>query len=142
MRKLLVLAAVLATAAPAQAALRGNPSDKRLASEFLRLLHAEDTAGLRAFLSPAFLIQRADGSWLTKAQYLEAPAKIESYTVSEVHGTRTGDTRVVRYTVQTMQTIDGQPFSADPVPRLSTFVKRRGAWRLVSHANFNAPVDN
>jgi hypothetical protein len=96
---------------------------------------------LRAFLSPAFLIQRADGSWLTKAQSLEAPAKIESYTVSEVHGTRTGDTRVVRYTVQTMQTIDGQPFSADPVPRLSTFVKRRGAWRLVSHANFNAPVE-
>jgi hypothetical protein len=50
MRKLLVALIVLTFAAPAAAKLGPNPSDKRLASEFLRLLHVDDTAGLRAFL--------------------------------------------------------------------------------------------
>lgn len=141
MRKLpLLLIAILAlSAAPAAAKLGPNPSDKRLASEFLQLLQDENTAGLKAFLSPAFLLQRHDGTWLTKAQYLEKPATVESYTVTDVHGTRTGNVRVIRYTVQTQQTIDGQQFSADPVPRLSTYVKVKRTWRIVAHANFNAP---
>src|SRR3954453_16744625 len=129
MRKLLavltVLAATAATAAPASAKLGPKASDKQLATEFLRLLHTDDTAGLRAFLAPAFLIQRADGSWLTKAQYLENPAHIESYSVTDVVGTREGSVRVVRYTVTTVQTIDGQPYSNAPVPRLSTFVRHK-----------------
>ncbi|MFL5844414.1 MAG: nuclear transport factor 2 family protein [Solirubrobacteraceae bacterium] len=140
MRKLLVAVLVLAFAAPAAAKLGPNPSNKRLASEFLRLLHDKDTKGLEAFLSPAFLLQRPDGTWLTKEQYLAAPAVIESYTVTDVHGTRTGDVRVIRYTVQTMQTIDGQLFSADPVPRLSTYVRHKKTWQIVAHANFNAPA--
>lgn len=133
------VALTLALAPTAQAALRGNPTDKRLASEFLRLLQASDQAGLRSFLDPAFLLQRPDGTWLTRRQYLRNPAVIESYSVSDVHGTRTGDVRVIRYTVQTRQTVDGQVLSQDPVPRLSTYVRSGGAWRLISHANFNAP---
>ena len=140
MRKLIAVLVVLAAAAPAQAKLGPNPSDKRLASEFLRLLQAKDAAGLRAFLSPAFLLQRADGTWLGKEAYLANPAVVESYTVSEVDGTRTKNVRVIRYTVQTRQTIDGQQVSADPVPRISTYVKRKRTWQLVAHANFNAPV--
>jgi hypothetical protein len=142
-RPLLVVLAALLVAAPAAPAKLGpNPSDKKLASEFLRLLHEEDTPGLRAFLSPAFLLQRADGTWLTKAEYLADPATIERYEVTDVVGTRTKNVRVVRYTVTTSQTIDGQPFSNDPVPRISTYVRHKKTWRLVAHANFNAPVDN
>ncbi len=48
--------------------------------------------------------------------------------------------RVIRYTVQARQTIDGQQFSADPVPRLSTYVRVGGTWQIVAHANFNAPA--
>ncbi|MCW2989965.1 MAG: hypothetical protein JWM73_559 [Solirubrobacterales bacterium] len=142
MRKLtlLLVAAFAISAAPAAAKLGPNPSDRKLATEFLRLLHTDDTAGLRAFLSPQLLLQRADGTWLTKKQYLANPAHIESYSVSDVHGTRSGGVRVVRYTVVTRQTIDGQLFSADPVPRLSTYVKVKRTWQLIAHANFNAPV--
>jgi hypothetical protein len=142
MRKLtlLLVAAFAVSASPAAAKLGPNPSDKRLASEFLRLLHAKDTAGLKSFLSPAFLLQRPDGTWLTKSQYLASPAVIESYTVTDVHGTRTGDVRVIRYTVQTKQTVDGQLLSADPVPRLSTYVMVKKSWQIVAHANFNAPA--
>lgn len=131
--------ALLAAPTAAQAALPGNPSDHKLASEFLRLLQAEDRPELRAFLDPAFLLQRPDGTWLTKRQYLKDPAVIERYDVSDVHGTRTGAVRVIRYTVQTKQTIDGEVLSQAPVPRLSTYVKGAGGWRLVAHANFNAP---
>jgi hypothetical protein len=141
MRKatLFLLTVLAVSAAPAVAKLGPNPSDKRLATEFLRLLHTDDTAGLKAFLSPALLLQRADGTWLTKPEYLANPAHIESYSISDVHGTRSGGVRVVRYTVVTRQTIDGQMFSADPVPRLSTYVKVKKTWQLIAHANFNAP---
>jgi hypothetical protein len=57
-----------------------------------------------------------------------------------VAGTREGGVRVVRYTVVTRQTIDGQLYSNDPVPRLSTFVKHKRTWRIIAHANFNAPA--
>jgi hypothetical protein len=122
----------------AQAALRGNPSDQRLASELLRLLQAKDHAGLEGFLNPAFLLQRPDGTWATREQYLANPAVIEHYAVSEIHGTRTRAVRVIRYTVVTKQTIDGVELSQAPVPRISTYVKRRGGWQMVAHANFNA----
>ncbi|HEY8582374.1 MAG TPA: nuclear transport factor 2 family protein [Capillimicrobium sp.] len=132
--------AALIAAPAAQAALPGNPSNQRLASEFLRLLQAEDRVGLDAFLNPAFLLQRPDGTWMTKREYLADPATIESYTVSDVHGTRTRDVRVIRYTVVTRQTVGGQQLSEAPVPRISTYVKRRGGWEMVAHANFNAPT--
>ena len=46
--------------------------------------------------------------------------------------------RVIRYTLAATIEIDGQPISQEPVPRLSAFVWRGGAWRLVAHANFAA----
>lgn len=132
--------ALALAAAPAPAKLGPHPTDRQLAGEFLRLLKAEDMPGLRAFLSPAFLLQRPDGTWLTKSQYLANPSKVESYRITDVHGTRTRDgaVRVVRYTAQTDQTIDGKQVTGDPVPRLSTYVKVGRTWQIVSHANFTA----
>src|SRR4051812_17718629 len=132
----LALAGTLALAAPAGAKLGPNPSNAKLAGEFLRLLKAKDMPGLRAFLSPAFLLQRADGTFLTKQQYLANPSEVDSYKVSDVHGTRTGDVRVVRYTAQTDQTINGKKVTGEPVPRLSTFIKVGRTWQIVAHANF------
>src|SRR3954454_7219201 len=144
MRKttLAVLTLFALVAAPAAAKLGPNPTNRQLATEFLRILHAKDTKALKAWLSPAFLLQRADGSWLTKAEYLKNPAVIESYKVTDIHGTRTGDVRVLRYTVTTKQTVDGVLQSQDPVPRLSTYIKVGKTWQIVSHANFNAPAES
>jgi hypothetical protein len=143
MRKptLLAAAVLVVAAAPATAKLGPNPSDRRLAREFVELVHQKDVKGLRAFLSPAFLLQRADGTWRTKAQYLKDDLPtVETYTITDVHGTRDGDIRVVRFTLQTKQTIDGQLYSQDPVPRLGTYVRHAKTWQLVSYANFNAPA--
>jgi hypothetical protein len=137
---LAAIVAALAPAAPAAAKLGPNPSNRALATELVKILHEKDYTALKAFLAPAFLIQRADGSWLTKSQYLAKPAVIESYTITDIHGTRDGNVRVLRYTLQTKQTINGQLYSQDPVPRLSTYVKHGKTWQIISHANFNAPA--
>jgi hypothetical protein len=113
-------------------------SDERLATEFLRINTAGDATALERFLDPAFLIQRSDGTFLTKAQYLTRPSKIDAFQVSDVRGTRTGNVRVIRYTLVATIAIDGKEISQEPAPRLSTFVWRDGAWRLLMHANYAA----
>ncbi|UGS34755.1 nuclear transport factor 2 family protein [Capillimicrobium parvum] len=130
---------IAAPAAPAGAKVGLHATDGQLANEFLQLLKAKDMRGLARFLDPAFLLQRADGSYLTKAQYLQNPAVVNDYTVSNVFGTRRANVRVVRYTVVTDQIINGQKVTADPVSRLSTYVRHGRTWRLISHANFIAP---
>jgi hypothetical protein len=128
-----------AAIAPSSAAMtRRGVSDERLAAEFLRINQAGDATALARFLSSAFLIQRSDGTFLTKEQYLTRPSKIDAFQLSDVHGTRTGDVRVIRYTLVATIAIDGAEISQAPAPRLSTFVWRGGAWRLLMHANYAA----
>ncbi|MBK5233763.1 MAG: nuclear transport factor 2 family protein [Thermoleophilia bacterium] len=128
------------TSAAKSGVLKGNPTNKRLATEFLRLLKAEDTAGLKRFLDPAFLLQRASGEYLTKSQYLADPSVVEDFRVRGVVGKRSGKVRVIRFEANNIQTIDGVPVPAAWIPRISTFSKESGAWRLIGHANFTEPV--
>ena len=133
-----------ATAARASAAkpglLKGNPSNKRLATEFLRLLKNKDQAGLRRFLDHDFLLQRTD-EYLTKKEYLANPSVVEAFKVRRIVGIRKAkNVRVVRFEASTSQTINGKPVAGGWLNRLSTFVKTKGAWRLVAHANFAAPA--
>jgi hypothetical protein len=142
----LVAALVLSGAATAHAATppsspamaHRHASDERLAAEFLRINQAGDATALERFLAPAFLIQRSDGTYLTKEQYLTRPSKIDAFELSDIHGTRSGRVRVIRYTLVATIAIDGKEVPQDPAPRISTFVWRDGAWRLVMHANLAA----
>ena len=126
--------------APKPGLLKGNPTNKRLATEFLRLLKTKDQAGLKRFLDPAFLLQRANGEYLTKPQYLADPSVVEDFRVRGVVGKRAGNVRVIRFEANNIQTIDGVPVPAAWIPRISTFTKASGAWRLIGHANFTDPV--
>jgi hypothetical protein len=112
---------------------------EELVDEFLGLV-AEGTprAKLAAFLSGAFLLQRADGSFADKASYLENPSVVESYEVSDLQATRTGPVIVARYTLVVDSTIGGQQQGTDPAPRLSVFVKGKDGWQIVAHSNFNS----
>ena len=60
-------ASIAATQRPAA---RSSGLGARLVNRFFSELKRHDVAGLRRFLSPAFQIQRADGSRVTKKQYL------------------------------------------------------------------------
>jgi Domain of unknown function (DUF4440) len=114
--------------------------DGELISEFFELVQAEDLEGLEEYLSPAFQLQRADGSHATKDEYLENPAVIEDFEIVDVEGTRVGDVRVIRSTFIAIETINGRPVSTEAAPRLSTFVWNGERWQIVSHANF-VPIE-
>lgn len=114
----------------------------RLVQRFWGLLVAGDADALRAFLSPAFQVQRANGTGANRNQYIAAFGRslaVSAYRLSEVRATRTGDLVVVRYVSQTTETIDGVDYAKSPAPRISTFVQTPNGWRMASHANFNAP---
>jgi len=128
-----------AAATPKNGILKGNPSNKVLANEFLLLLEAENKAGLKRFLDDAFLLQRGDGSYLNKKEYLADPAIVDEYKIRNIVGTRKDNVRVLRYEANTVQTINGEPVPGGWVPRLSTYIKTKGKWTLISHANFLAP---
>ncbi|MCB0829476.1 MAG: nuclear transport factor 2 family protein [Solirubrobacterales bacterium] len=129
-----------AAAATKTGVLKGWPSRKRLATEFLRLLKNEDVPGLRRFLDPAFLLQRGDGSYLTKSEYLKDPSAVYAFQVRNIVATHNGDVRVIRFEAKTDQIVNGNQVPGVWIPRLSTFKKTGKVWRLIAHANFLPPT--
>src|SRR4051794_18879345 len=75
-----------------------------------------------------------------KASYLKAlPQHATRSKFSDIVATGNGATLVVRYKIETEQTIDGHPVNGI-APRLSVFRKAAGrGWLTVAHANF-API--
>jgi branched-chain amino acid transport system substrate-binding protein len=120
---------------PADAAALGT----RLVNGFWTALATGNHRALAALLSPAFIIQRADGSTAGRGVYLENLATIRSFAVSNLVARYASGTLVVRYDVSTDQTIGGVGFGQGLQPRLSTFTWSGTRWRMTSHANFNRP---
>ena len=131
--------AKLASAPAKTGVLKGWPPKQRLATEFLRLLKNKDQAGLRRFLDPAFLLQRGDGSYLNKTEYLADPSQVDAFQVRNIVATHNGDVRVLRFEAKTDQIVNGNQVPGVWIPRLSTFKKTGKVWRLISHANFLPP---
>ena len=113
---------------------------RNLADRFLKLLEAKDLNGLQRFLSPAFQLQRADGTYANKAEYLRKPAIVESHEIDNVRATRVDGIIVTRFDLVVDATIDGKPQSTAPAPRLAIFRKGPDGWQLVAYANFNTPA--
>ena len=131
-----------ADATPKNGVLKGNPTNKVLASEFLLLLKAENENGLKRFLDKDFILQRTT-EYLNKKEYLANPSIVDEYKVRGIVATRKStNVRIIRFEAETTQLINGEPVAGGWLPRLSTFVKDRksGAWKLVAHANFAAPA--
>jgi hypothetical protein len=108
-----------------------------LAERFFSLLVAKDVAGLRAFLSPAFQVQRADGSAERKSAYLSHLPTITKFQLTKLAATQAGPVLVVRYLATAEGLVNGKPYTPGPAPRLSTFVWNGARWQLAAHANFN-----
>lgn len=131
------------TSSPSAAPSLADPTatGREQVTRFLSLLQAGDTAGLDAFLDPAFQLQRSDGSGATKAEYLANPAKVKSFELGpDLVVVQSGLVMTVRWSLVADETINGQQQSTGLAPRLSTFVWSDGGWKLLSHANFNVPT--
>jgi uncharacterized protein DUF4440 len=143
-RMLVTLAAAALLAPAASAAVRpaphyANPTAvaKPLVVHYFTLIQHKDVAGLAAFLSPAFQVQRADGSASEKADYLKKLPDVEKFTLSQFRATQQGGTLVVRYLAVVTGTVNGKPYTPGPAPRLSVFAWNGQRWQLAAHSNFN-----
>jgi hypothetical protein len=142
---LLTLALMFASGASGKAATNkpaprlANPTRTagRLVNEFFTLLAHKDRAALQRFLSPAFQVQRADGSSAEKPEYLANLATINTFQLTKVRGTQAGATLVVRYLATVEGVVNGKPYKPGPAPRLSVFAWSGNRWQLAAHANFN-----
>jgi hypothetical protein len=143
MRHQFLIAAVVALvliAAPASGARQSATPEQTarpLVVKFFKLVRDRDVAGLVTFLSPAFQIQRADGSGARKAEYLDSLPTVRKFTLTNLTATRAGATLVVRYRATVEGLVNGKPYTPGPAPRLSVFHWTGKRWQLAAHANFN-----
>ena len=149
-----LLAAVLLAAVPtavAQPAPRATAAQQaanaklglQLVTRFWELLKAKDQDGLRAFLSPAFQVQRADGTGANRNQYIPTIGKtviVDDYELADMKVTRSGPLLVARFVATSKQIINGSLYSKAPQPRIMTFFFNGTGWKATSNANFNAPA--
>ncbi len=126
-----------ATSRPAPHIAHPTRAARRRVVRFFTLLKRKDVAGLRRFLSPAFQVERADGSGSGKGAYLKNLPTIEKFRIRHVHGTKAGRVLVARYRATVTGVVNGQPYTPGPAPRLSVFDWNGNHWQLGGHANFN-----
>jgi hypothetical protein len=99
-------------------------------------LFTGDPAVVDKVLAEEFQILRSNGGGHDKASYLKAlPKQTTRSKFSDIIATGIGETLVIRYKIETEQTIDGTPVNGIS-PRLSVFRKEAGRWLIVAHANF------
>jgi Domain of unknown function (DUF4440) len=108
-----------------------------LVNRFFDLIEHNDVKGLQRFLSPAFQIERADGSGGTKAEYLANLPSITNFSIADLAVTQAGSVLIVRYQASIEGVVNGKPATPGPAPRLSVLSRTGKTWRLVAHANFN-----
>jgi len=108
-----------------------------LVNRYFDLIKARDTDGLRDFLSPAFQLERADGTGTGKDDWLANLPTVNSFQLTQIVATQDGGALAVRYLATVEGLVNGKPYTPGPAPRLSVFVWSGGAWRLVAHSNFN-----
>jgi hypothetical protein len=108
-----------------------------LVDRFFMLIEHKDVTGLQGFLSPAFQLQRADGTASAKAKYLTELPVIDTFHITNLAATQAGSVLVVRYLATVEGLVNGKPYTPGPAPRLSVFAWNGTAWQLAAHANFN-----
>ncbi len=82
---------------------------------------------------------RSDGTGHDKGSYLKAlPKHNTGSTFSGILVAGDDDRMVIRYLIETDQTVDGRVIKGVS-PRLSVFRKEAGRWLISAHANF-APL--
>jgi hypothetical protein len=130
-----------ASAAPAPRLKDPNATGEKLATKFLTLLQTKDAKGLAAFLDPSFQLQRADGTGVTKSEYLANPSTVTSFTIGpQLTAVQAGDLLTLRWQLEANTQIDGTQYRTTEAPRLSVFRWDGRRWRIVAHANFNVPA--
>lgn len=121
----------------------GEPLSEQQAREaldpWIDAIMTGDPAAVDGVLAPEYQILRSDGTGHDKTSYLKAlPKHNVRSTFSDIVATGNADIMVIRYRIETDQTVEGKAVKGVS-PRLSVFRQEDGRWLLSAHANF-APL--
>lgn len=95
---------------------------------------------LEAHMAPNYILQRADGTFATREQYLANPTKVDSFVIDDgVTAVQSGNTLSARWSLRISETANGINYTDVLAPRLTVFEWLDGEWRIVGYANFNPP---
>jgi hypothetical protein len=116
-----------------------------LLTNFWTAVQDADTDTLEESLSPSWQLARADGTNLSRKDYIKEVGSgeidIVNFDFDKVVATRSGPSIVVRYITTADYTLEGKKYQGAPAPYLGTFVWEDERWQMSSQANFNVPVD-
>ncbi|MBA3718134.1 MAG: nuclear transport factor 2 family protein [Actinobacteria bacterium] len=122
---------------PARRLANPTATATSLSNRYFTLLMNKDVPGLKRFLSPAFQVQRADGSSAEKKDFLAKLPVINKFELTDMRGTQAGGTLIVRYLATVEGTVNGRPYTPGPAPRLATYAWNGTRWQIAANANFN-----
>lgn len=129
------------------AAPLGDPegTGRELAQRFLDILSGPNrSAALEEFLSPAFQLQRANGTYANRQEYLADPAVVGNFAIedSNFRALQDGPVLTVRFTVDVGGNPSGLAGASSQAERLAVFLRTAQGWQLVAWSNFNPPTES
>ena len=140
---LLALSAVTAfgaTTTPDQVFRTESSSGLALMTAYSQLLVKKDRSAVAKLLSPAFQIQRADGSHANRAQYLAKLPDLRAFSFADVSQARADGLVTVRMEASATLFVNGAMYSPTPAPQMAVFRWTGKRWQLVAQGNFNLPA--
>lgn len=135
-----MLAATPALGATAAPKTLNNPTKtcEQLTARFQKYLGAGMDAQLAQFVSPAFVIERNDGTTGSWPTYLTTHPTFTGWNISVDVAQFSSPVITCVAMTSTTQLVDGVSVVSVPTRNMSTYVWQRGAWRITSDARFNA----
>lgn len=142
-----VLAAGAIAASPATAATKAPPKLTNvtatadvLSRRFMDALAPGGGADakLRAFLSPAFIIERSNSTTNGWPGYLVSHPTFTSYSVTVTRAQYRAPVMTVLAVTSGIQLMGGAPVTSAPGSNLATYAWTPRGWKITSYARFNA----
>jgi hypothetical protein len=116
-----------------------DATGRELAQRFLDILGDPNPAPLlEEFLSPAFQLQRSNGTFANKAEYVDHPASVARFTILDdaFRAYQDGRALTVRFRVSIEEEIDGAQLRVSEADRLGVFLRTADGWQLLAWSNF------
>ena len=110
---------------------------EKLIIELFEKIKKQQWDDIDKLIHPAFQSVHQDGSRNKEEEITTLKGlHMGEYYLSDFKMTQEQSLMVVTYTVRAQELIDGKHTLTKPSQRLSVFVKSRGRWRWLAHANF------
>lgn len=135
-------ASMVGTGDPSAPLSDPDETGRELAQRFLDILSGPNRSqALDEFLSPAFQLQRANGTFANRDEYLTDPAVVGNFAIlnDNFRALQDGPALTVRFSVDVQENAATGGASASKAERLAVFLRSDSGWQLLAWSNFNTP---